>query len=433
MARVLFAGGTFITMDERRPVVEGYMSVADGRIEWIGPERPTGEFDEIVDGRGKWFLPGLVNTHSHAAMSLLRGYGDDMELGEWLEKKMWPAEARFTGDDVYWGTLLAIVEMLKSGTTCFADMYDQMDRVAEAVAESGIRAALARGVIGLCPPEVQRAKLDDAVRFARQWNGAADGRITTMLAPHAPYTCPPEYIERIVEAAHELDLPVHIHLSETRREVEEHERKYGLRPVEHMARIGLFSRPCLAAHAVHLTDKEIETLAQYGVHVSHNPGSNLKLASGFARLADLLRAGVTVGLGTDGAASNNNLDMFEEIRLAALIAKATTGDATAVGAFQALRLGTVDGARALWLDDVGKLAPGMKADIIAVDAEQPHFYPRSDVVSHLVYAASGADVTDVWIDGQAVVRGRMCVRLDEERIRAEAEARFARLTGASKG
>jgi len=427
-------GGTFLTMDDAQPIISGHLVVEGGRIVYLAEEHPgaLAEGAERIAGGGLLFMPGLVNTHGHAAMTLLRGYADDMVLQDWLQNRIWPMEARFTAADVRAGAALAAVEMLKSGTTAFVDMYDHMDEVAQVVEAAGLRGCLARGVIGLCSEAEQEAKLKEAVRFARDWNGKADGRIRVMLAPHAPYTCPPALIERFVQAAHDLDLPIHTHMSETAAEVEQNVRDYGARPVEHLDRLGVFSRPALLAHAVYLNDDEIALLAERGAAVSHNPASNLKLASGVARVPDMLRAGVTVSLGTDGAASNNNLDVFDEIRLAALIHKGVTGDPTAVPAWEALKLGTVYGAKAIrQSDEFGCLRPGMRADIIAIDIDQPHYYPRTDLISHLVYAVSGRDVKHVWVDGLQVVRNRVCTRLDEERIAAEAAARFERLKSAT--
>jgi 5-methylthioadenosine/S-adenosylhomocysteine deaminase len=418
-------------MNESAPVIHGYMTWDQDKITYIGTEPPTVElpYDETIDGTGKLYMPGLVNTHGHAAMSLLRGFGDDMALQVWLQEKMWPNEAKFTSGDVKAGTLLSILEMVKGGTTSFVDMYDHMDQVAEAVTESGMRAVLTRGVIGLCPPDVQAAKLQEAKTFAQNWHGTADGRITTMMAPHSPYTCPPDYIERIVDAAHELNLPLHTHMSETAREVADNEQQYGARPVAHLEKLGLFSRPCIVAHAVHLTDEEIQILSKYDVRISHNPNSNLKLASGIARVPDLLRAGILVSLGTDGAASNNNLDMFEEIRLAALLHKGVSGDPTAVSAFQALQMGTVTGAKSIWLNQIGTLEVGNKADFIAIDSNKPHFYPRTNFVSHVVYAASAGDVVDVFVNGRQLVRGGQCLTLDEERIKYDAQRAYMRIVG----
>jgi 5-methylthioadenosine/S-adenosylhomocysteine deaminase len=430
MSRTIIKNGIFVTMNEAQPIIHGYMTFEGPIILTITEELPAplDTYDEVIDGNHRLYLPGLVNTHGHAAMSLLRGYGDDLALQVWLQEKMWPIEAKFTAHDVKYGSLLSIVEMLKGGTTSFVDMYDHMNEVAQAVEQAGLRGCLTRGVIGLCPPDLQETKLMEAKQFVRDWHGKAEGRITAMLAPHAPYTCPPEYIIQFVEASNELNVPLHTHMSETMREVADNVEQYGERPVAHLERLGFFSRPSLLAHAVHLTDEEIDILARYDVRVSHNPGSNLKLASGIARVVDMQKAGVLVSLGTDGAASNNNLDMFEEIRLAALLHKGISGDPTAIPAAAALKMGTLDGAKSIWLDKVGSLQPGYKADFIAIDIDQAHFLPRSNFISHLVYSASAKDVTDVWVDGKCLVRGGQCLTLDEEKIKREFELSFARLT-----
>lgn len=434
MKRWLIINGIFVTMNEQMPQFQGWMAIEGTNIAAMGegapPEQERSQASEIMDGSGMLFMPGLINTHGHAAMTLLRGVGGDLALQDWLQNHMWPMEARFTGDDVYWGTALAAAEMIKSGTTTFVDMYDHMARVADAVDESGMRASLTRGVIGLCPEDVQKAKLDEAVAFAKDFHGAADGRITVMMSPHAPYTCPPDYIVKFVQAAHDLNLPIHTHMSETAAEVEQNVRDYGFRPVEHLDRLGVFTRPALVAHAVYLTDEEIALLAERNVAVSHNPVSNLKLASGVARVPELMRAGVTVSLGTDGAASNNNLDLFQEVSMAALLHKGVSGDPTVVPAAEALRMGTVYGARSIGLEGVtGQLKAGLKADFIAVSIKKSHFVPSTDYVSHLVYAGSGADVAHVWVDGRQLLRDGRLLTLDEERIMAEAERCYQRLKG----
>lgn len=431
MTRTWIKNGRFITWNEQEPILEGHMIIEGDTISYIGtqPPPPPLEFDEVIDGSHRLYSPGFVNTHNHAAMSLLRGYADDLNLQEWLEDKMWPNEAKFTDEDVYWGTSLSIVEMLKGGTTCFVDMYDRMDQVARAVEQSGIRARLTRGIIGFGDDKLRQAKLDEARTFAQQWHGKAEGRITTMMSPHAPYTCPPAFIEQVVETAEELQLPIHTHMSETWAEVEENVKQYGKRPVQHLLDLGVFSRPTLVAHAVHLTDEEIDLLAKHHVHVSHNPGSNLKLASGIARVPEMLEAGVVVSLGTDSSASNNNLDMLEEIRLAALLHKGQSKDPAAVPAMKALQMGTISGAAAIWLDQIGELKAGMKADMIAFDLDQPHFYPRSNLLSHVVYAASSSDVTDVWVNGRLVVKNKELLTMDEKKIKAEFQARYERLLG----
>ncbi|NKI23190.1 amidohydrolase [Paenibacillus dendritiformis] len=432
MTKMIIENGTFASLrpGAERTAVTGAMVIEDDMIVYVGEQLPQ-EHDTSeaarIDGKGLFFMPGLINTHGHAAMSLLRGYGDDMVLQTWLQEKMWPMEAKFTAEDVRWGTALSVLEMLKGGTTTFVDMYDHMDEVAKVVEESGMRACLMRGAIGLCPEDVQEAKLREAVQFAQDWHGKADGRITAMLAPHAPYTCPPGFIEKFVQAAHDLDLPLHTHMSETAAEVAQNVADCGLRPVAHLEKLGFFSRPSFVAHGVHLTDEEIEVLARHDVAVSHNPGSNLKLASGVARVPELLRAGVTVSLGTDGPASNNNLDMFEEMRLAALIHKGVSGDPTAVPAAEAMRMGTLYGARTIRAEKLGLLEAGMKADIVAVNVNQPHFVPHTDFVSHMIYSASAKDVAHVWVDGRQVIKDGQCLTLDEERILYEAGRCFERL------
>ncbi|MCU6708316.1 amidohydrolase [Paenibacillus sp. J5C_2022] len=436
MSQLWIQNSLFVTMDDDKPVIKrGHMLVSDDRIAYIGEEEPQTQWLQSdvkkFDGSRHAIMPGLINTHGHSPMTLLRGYSDDEALQVWLEQKMWPMEARYRIEDARIGSGLAIAEMLLSGTTTFVDMYDRMEQVALMTEQAGMRGVLMRGVIGLCSEEEQRTKLMESVQFAKEWNGGAGGRITTMLSPHAPYTCPPAFIEQFVQAAHDYNLPLHTHMSETAAEVEQNVRDYGIRPVEHLDSLGFFSRPALLAHAVHLNDEEIALLAERGASISHNPVSNLKLASGIARVPDLMKAGVKVSLGTDSVASNNNLDLFQEIAMAALLHKGVSGDPTAVPAMEALKLGTVYGAKALWREDIGVLREGMKADFIALDIDQPHYYPLTDIVSHLVYAGSGRDVTDVWVDGKQVVAGRKCLFLDEEKLRRDAQASFERLLQAT--
>lgn len=419
-----------VTVNEQNDVIhQGAVAYEDGRFTYVGKTpQDVSEYDEVIDAKGNIVMPGLINTHGHAAMSLLRGYADDLPLQEWLETKMWPLEGQFTSDHVKWGTYLSLVEMLRTGTTCFMDMYDHMDQVAEAVVQSGMRAGLARGIIGLCPEDVQKQKLEEATSFARRWHGQADGRITTMMSPHAPYTCPPAYIQQIVEKAHELDLPIHIHMSESRREVEQNVQDYGLRPPAHLERLGVFDRPTLVAHAVHLDDEELDLLASRNVKVSHNPISNLKLASGVARVPDMQAKGITVSLGTDSSASNNNLNLFEEIKMAALLHKGVNYNPVVVPADEALRMGTRYGADAMFIGgQTGSLEIGKKADFIIVRTDRAHFQPFHDPISHLVYATSGYDVQDVYVDGKALIRNGELLTLDEEKITFEANRMFQSL------
>ncbi|BAU28852.1 5-methylthioadenosine/S-adenosylhomocysteine deaminase [Aneurinibacillus soli] len=421
---------TVLTVNEKNEVLhDAAIAFENGVLTYVGPIPDSlSDYEEIINAQGRIVMPGLVNTHGHTAMSLLRGYADDLPLQEWLETKMWPLEAQFTAEHVRWGTSLSIIEMLKTGTTTFVDMYDHMDTVAELVAESGMRARLCRGVIGLCPPDVQTQKLEEASAFAAKWNGAAGGRITTMMSPHGAYTCPPDYIERIVARAYELDLPLHIHMSETEWEVQQNVDDYGSRPVEHLEKLGVFNRPTLVAHAVHLTDEELDIMQKYDVKVSHNPISNLKLGSGVARVPDMLAKGICVSLGTDSSASNNNLDLFEEMKMAALLHKGVRKDPVAVPATEALRMATIYGAEAIFMEDrIGSLEVGKQADFIVIDSKQVFFQPAHDPISHVVYAASGRDVKDVYVQGVQLVKDGQCLTMDETTVIEGANRMFATL------
>lgn len=414
----LFINAVIVTVNDNDDIVRGAMAIEDDKITHIGevPEN-IWAYDDVVDMRNKIIMPGLINTHGHAAMTLLRGYADDMALQEWLQTKIWPIEETFGPQQVKWGTYLAILEMLKSGTTTFVDMYDYMDEVAHAAVQSGLRARLCRGIIGLGSKQERENKLREATRFVQDWHGAAGGRITTMMAPHAPYTCSPDYISQIVDQSAALNVPLHIHMSETAREVQQNVDEYGKRPVAHLLELGVFDRPTLVAHAVHVNDGEIDILKQNDVKVSHNPTSNLKLGSGIAPIAAMLEKGLRPALGTDGAASNNNLDLFEEMRLAALLQKGTSLDPTAIPVTTALRMATRYGAEAAFLNEVGSLQVGNKADFISLSTTGSHWQPPHDLTSHLVYSAPSSDVQDVYVNGRPLMRNRQCLTLDEERIR----------------
>lgn len=428
MSSLLIRDAAVVTMNDQRQVHDrASILIQDNTIAAILTDGEPPAVDRVIEAAGQVALPGLINAHTHAAMTLLRGAADDMPLQTWLEERIWPTEARLEAGDVYWGAMLAIAEMIRGGVTTFNDMYHYFEATARAVADSGIRANLSGVLLGFLPDAEQR--LDAAIAFAREWHDACDGRLVTMLGPHAPYSCPNHLLERVIAGAGELGIGLHVHLSETAAEVEESERQWGMSPVQLMEKLGLFAcRPVLAAHCVHLSDDDVALLRERGVGVSHNPGSNLKLASGTARLPDLLRAGIKVGLGTDGAASNNNLDMLEEARLAALIHKAATGDPTMVSAQEALYLATRGGAEALGIGDrVGMIESGMRADLILVDFSRPHLWPPHNLVSHLVYAARAGDVRTVLVDGRPLLLDGVLQTIDEERVMAETRARAERL------
>jgi 5-methylthioadenosine/S-adenosylhomocysteine deaminase len=421
LSRLLIRGATVITMNPRREILPGAnIAVEDGTILHVGGEAPRAEFDHVIDADGHAALPGLVNTHTHAAMTLMRGYADDMPLMAWLKKKIWPLERRVQPEDVYWGTLLACVEMLQAGVTTFNDMYYAFDEAARAVQESGIRACLSGVLLGFL--STARQDLANAVAFVKEYDGAADGRIVAMLGPHAPYTVPDDLMRAVIEGARDAGVGIHIHLSETETEVKDSLKATGLTPIAHMDRVGLFEiHPVLAAHGVHLTDGDLDIMARKNVGMAHCPGSNMKLASGVARVPEALKRKIAVGLGTDGAASNNNLDVLEEARLAALLHKVQSGDPTCVTAYQALEMATRGGARALGLEDrIGMIAPGMQADLALVDLRRPHLTPLHNVVSHLVYSARAGDVRTVLVNGRVVVREGRVTTVDEDDVMAQA-------------
>lgn len=421
--------------NQDQQVVQGDVAIEGSRLLQVGAAgalpadwRPERE----IDGSDRLCLPGLVNCHTHAAMTLLRSFADDLPLMEWLSTRIWPAEERLTGEDVYWATLLAIVEMVRSGTTTFNDMYFFMEDAARAVEQAGIRAVLARGLIGSGP--AAELGLEESRGLLRRWQGGAGGRITVWLGPHAPYTCPPEYLIKVLQTAEEFRTGIHVHVAETVDEVEQIRKQYGKTPVAYLNDLGVFRAPVLAAHCVHVTEADMATLAERSVAVAHNPESNMKLASGIAPVAAMRRAGITVGLGTDGASSNNNLDMFEEMHAAALLHKVANQDPLVLPALEVLAMATRDGARALGLQNqVGVLAPGYKADLILVDLNQAHLCPRHNLAAHMVYAARGADVDTVIIDGQLVLEGRRMLTVDEEKVREEVEARAMRLKNQAPG
>ncbi|NLA25771.1 MAG: amidohydrolase [Firmicutes bacterium] len=435
MDKILFSGACIVTMDEERPAsFWGDLLIEGDRIAAVSEKKGTIEksrAERVIDGRDLLLMPGMVNTHGHAAMTLLRGYADDLPLQEWLEKKIWPVEENLDGDDIYWGTLLAIAEMLKGGTTTFTDMYFFMDRAAEAAAESKIRAVLSRGLIGM--DNGGDMALQEAVSFQRNWHGAASGRISVNYGPHAPYTCSPDFLRRVMDEADKTESALQIHIAETAREVADCRRDYGCTPVEHLYRLGLFERRIIAAHCVHLDDEDIRILAEKKVGVAHNPGSNLKLGSGIAPVSRLLDAGITVGLGTDGASSNNNLDMLEEMRLAALLAKGSTMSPTLIPAREALQMATVKGADLLGLDGLGVLKEGFKADLAALNLRTAQATPFFEPASYVVYAATASHTRFVIVDGEILLDEGRLTGIDEERVIAECTRRAERLTGRNLG
>lgn len=367
-------------------------------------------------------IPGLINAHTHAAMSLLRGLADDLPLMEWLNRHIWPAESAWVSPEfVHDGAELAIAEMLRGGVTCFNDMYFFPDVTAQVAARCGMRANI--GLIVLDFPTAWAGNADDYLHKGIALHDALrdEPLLSVSFAPHAPYTVSDSPLQDIVKYAEELNLQIHMHVHETAEEVRQGVDKYGTRPLQRLQKLGLLSPSLMAVHMTQLTGEEIAQVAQSGAHVLHCPESNLKLASGFCPVDKLIKAGVNVAIGTDGAASNNDLDMWSEMQCAALLAKGVSGDATSVPAAQALRMATINGARALGLEDkTGSLQPGKAADMTAVHLGAIETQPLYDPVSQLVYAAGRHHVTDVWIAGKRLLRERKLVTLDEQAVLAKA-------------
>ncbi len=421
---ILLTNATVLTMDESYSLHRGgAVAVTGDRIVAVGPAAAGYAARQTVDCGGKALLPGLVNAHTHAPMTLLRGLADDLRLDVWLLGYMMPVEREFVNPDfVRLGTGLACAEMIRSGVTCFADMYYFEAAVAEATAAAGMRAVCGQTVLKFPTPDA--GSYEDSLALARdfiqQWHGHA--LIVPAVSPHAPYTCTPEILRACAALALEFDVPLHTHLSETLLEVENSRREHGMPVIPWVKKHNVLEAKLLAAHCVHIDEGEVRTLKNAGAGVAHNPTSNLKLASGVAPVPSMLAAGMNVGIGTDGPASNNDLDMFAEVHLAAILAKGTTGNPTILPAREALAMATRLGARALHIGHLtGSLEPGKRADLILVDLNPLHNSPSFErdpngVYSQLVYAARSSDVTDVMCNGQWLMRERQLLTLDEDNL-----------------
>lgn len=432
-AETLFEARWIVPVEPAGAVLEGHaLVVADGLITALLPSAEArARFPDAtrIELNRHALIPGLVNAHTHAAMTLLRGYGDDMPLAAWLQERIWPAERQWVGPEfVRDGTALAVAEMLRGGVTCFADQYFFPDEAAAVVHAAGIRARL--GLVVIDFPTAWADGPDEYLSKGLQVydNWKQDPLISLMFAPHATYTVGDETLVRIRKLADEMDVPVHIHVHETAKEVADALAAHGERPLATLQRLGMVNPSLIAVHMTQLDEEEILLLAREGAKVVHCPQSNMKLASGICPVPALRRAGVDVALGTDGAASNNDLDMFDEMRTAALLAKSSTGDATALPAHEVLRMATLDGAVALGLGDtVGSLLPGKSADLVAVALDDLSVVPVHDPVSALVYAAGRRDVTDVWVAGRQLVADGVTTTLDAQELRSRAQAWQARL------
>ena len=387
----------------------------------------TAGCDRVIDGSGKLAIPGLVNAHTHAYMTLFRNSADDLPFQKWLFDRIMPMEDRLRPGDCYWTTLLGICEMLRTGTTTFLDMYIMPDDTARAVVDSGIRAVISRGLVGESADDAGGLRrIREAKHDFYTYKDCGEGRLTFMLAPHAPYTCAPGYLETVTETAAELGVGIHTHLSESRGEIETIRERYGCTPVELMEKTGLFSRKTAAAHCVQLSAGDFRILRDHGVSVLTNPSSNLKLGNGFAPVPEMLDAGINVALGTDSAASNNTLNLFHEMNLLALNHKGTHTDAETITSAQAFTAATTGGAKALDLP-VGELAAGRKADIVLLDLSCPQMNPPANLLSSLAFSANGSEVDTVIVNGRILLDKRRLTAIDEERVIFESNRIFERI------
>ncbi|WP_256295759.1 amidohydrolase [Haloarchaeobius salinus] len=417
-------GGRVLLPDLTVTEADVLVDADDGVVREVGHDL-TG--DEELDASGGLVMPGLVNAHTHVAMTLLRGYADDKPLEAWLQEDIWPAEGELTPEDVRVGAELGMLEMIKSGTTAFADMYFHVPEIVDAVADAGLRARLGHGVVTVAKgTETAHDDAEESIEVAREFDGAADGRVRTAFMPHSLTTVGSDFLDEYVPQAREAGVPVHIHANETADEVDPIVAEHGMRPLAYAREHGLLEPEDFVAHGVHTTPEEHAILAETGAGVVHCPASNMKLASGMAPVQAMRDAGVSVGLGTDGAASNNDLSLFDEMRDAAMLGKLAADDASAVPAETVVEMATQGGADVAGLPG-GRIEAGAAADLVVVDLDAPHLTPGHDLVSHLTYAATGSDVRHTICDGAVLMRDREVLTMDEDAVLERAETAAAEL------
>ncbi len=419
-----------VTLDEAGTVLDGASIAVEGkRILSVGKIPADFEPDETVDAYNHAVLPGFFNAHSHAAMTYERGWAEDLPFDRWLNEKIWVAEAALQPEDVYWGAALAICEMIRGGVVAFNDHYFYMDRVAEVVEQSGMKAGLTWCVFGIGDQHEVGANLEGTLEFIARWQGEAGGRLRPMLGPHSPYICPPAFLARIARIAQERSLPVHLHVSESQEQVDNSLRQHGKTPVALLESLGVFENPCIAAHCLVVSDADLEILARLDVSVAHTPITYMKLAMGVNDLSRFTSRGINIAIGSDGPASNADLDMTAALRQTAILQKHTQRDPQALPGDVTLRMATQNGARAIGFPDSGVLAAGRAADLVLIDLDKPHLLPRHDLVANLVHSAKASDVAAVMVDGRWIYRDGEIKTLDEARIKAESEKGAFRLVG----
>ena len=430
---ILIKNGTILPMnvaDDMPKYFKGNLGIEGNKISFVSAEQSDvdnfrakhQDNCKIIDASGCIVMPGLINTHTHIAMALLRGISDDVPLMEWLNEHIWPVEAHMGYNEILIGAKLGALEMLKGGTTTFVDMYPYEEAVAEASEEAGIRA-----VVSPCAMDFRMPHFEEDWR-AVQKRFSNSNLVSMMIGVHAIYTCSPENMKHAMELSEQLSTGIHIHHSETKDEEKTVRERYNANPTEHLVNVGLIKRPTLAAHCVYMSDEDITAFAENNVSVAYNPQSNMKLASGIAPIAKMLDAGVNVSIGTDGASSNNDLDMWDEMRTASLLQKVNTMNPCVLTAYQVLQMATVNGAKAIGKEgELGILQEGALADIILVDFEKPHLYPHTNLISELVYSCHASDVDTVIVNGEIVVENRKCTTMDETKVCTDAQNTIEKL------
>ena len=400
---------------EKDEVKKTSIYIEGDKIAAIGEKPADFVEDKVIDGTDKLVIPGLVNCHTHSYMAFMRNVADDLSFMDWLFGTIDPIEQQMTDEDTYWGACLAIIEMMKSGTTCFNDMQMNIHQTTRAVKESGMRAVISRGLVGSGNDEAGQVRLAQAYE---ERDAAKDcDRLTFMLGPHAPYTCDDGFMRIVSDEAKKNNMRIHVHLSESVSEIEQIKEKYGCSPIEMADKNGLFDMPAIAAHCVQVSDEDIAILKEKGVSVVTNPASNMKLGNGFAPIPKMLEAGVNVCLGTDGAASNNSLNMFHELSLLTLIHKGVNKTPQCVSAREGFRIATLNGAKALGLEsEIGSIEVGKKADLAILNLNTPSLTPRNNLIAGLSYSANGSEVETVMIDGKITMENRKVLTMDEELV-----------------
>ncbi len=407
-------------------IKETNIYIEGSRIVAIGTQPEGFQADKVIDGKDRLAIPGLINCHTHSYMSFMRNVADDLSFMDWLFGTIDPIEQQMTDEDTYWGACLAIIEMMKSGTTCFNDMQMNIHQTTRAVKESGMRAVISRGLVGSGNNEAGQMRLAQAYEERDAFRDC--DRLSFMLGPHAPYTCDDGFMRIVSEEAKKNNMRIHVHLSESESEISQIQEKYGCTPIEMADKNGLFDVPAIAAHCVQITESDIEILKKKRVSVVTNPASNMKLGNGFAPVPALLEAGVNVCLGTDGAASNNSLNMFHEMSLLALIHKGVRRTPQCISAKENFRIATINGAKALGLEkETGSLEAGKKADIAILNLNTPSLTPRNNLLAGLSYSANGSEVETVIIDGKITMEDRKVLTLDEELVYRKVNEIIARM------